>query len=649
MFRRLICALLVTSLAGFGGQFQQYYPPADQQNSQTAQQYPPQQYPSPQYPQSQYPAQYPDQQQQPPVQGDPNAPQGQAGNPADDMQHGVARLSMVQGDVNVRRGDNGQLSIAVANAPLMARDHLETAPGSRAEVQLDANTIVRLGPNTDAGFATLQYRKAQIQIGLGTVIYRVLGNSETQVEIDTPSVGIRALGPGEYRISVFDNGTSQVTVRGGQLELMAPRGTEQVNAGQSVMVRGDATDPEMQTSGEIARDQFDEWSAQRDRETAPQQSAQYASPDIQGTGDLDRNGNWVPSGYGQVWHPQEVGPDWSPYSDGQWSYSDYYGWTWVDAAPWGWAPYHYGRWFWNTGYGWCWWPGARGGFSYWSPALVGFFGFGRPGIGIGFGGLGWVALAPFEVFHPWWGRGGAGFRGGYTLASFRNSAIRGGALTAAYSGFGGVRQHFAAATRSQLMGASTFGGRVPVTPNAASYRFSARTAVGNPRLAAAQNRSFYRSNTASISRPAYSSNSRAQSSSAGWQRFGSPGPTSSVRQNYSQGSESGWHSFGQPQSASRPAYSAPRQSYGAPASQPRYSAPSYQPSYSAPAAQPRYSSPAAQPRYSAPAQQRSAPAPHYSAPKSSGGGGGSHPSGGGGGHSSGGGHASSGGGGHHGR
>ena len=504
MFRRIICALLVTSLAGFGGQFQQSYPPAADP-----------------YPQSQYPQpQYPDQQQLPPAQGE------QAGNPAEDMQHGVARLSMVQGDVNVRRGDNGQLTIAVANAPLMARDHLETAPGSRAEVQLDAATIVRLGPNTDVGFATLQYRKAQLQIGLGTVIYRVLGNPETQVEIDTPSVGIRALGPGEYRISVFDNGTSQVTVRNGQLELLAPRGTEQVNAGQSVMVRGDAADPEMQTSGEIPRDQFDDWSGQRDREIMPQQSAQYASPDIQGTGDLDRNGNWVPSGYGQVWHPQDVGPDWSPYSDGQWSYSDYYGWTWVDAAPWGWAPYHYGRWFWNTGYGWCWWPGARVGFSYWSPALVGFFGFGRPGlgVGIGFGGLGWVALAPFEVFHPWWGRGGLGFRGGYTLASFRNSAIRGGAMTAAYNGFGAGRQRFAAATRSQLMGASTFGGRLPVTPTAASYRFSSRAAVANPRLAAAQNRSFYRSSTSAI---------RTQSSSAGWQRFGSPSPTSSMRQSYS--------------------------------------------------------------------------------------------------------------------
>src|SRR5579875_1708272 len=46
----------------------------------------------------------------------------------------------------------------------------------------------------------------------------------------------------------------------------------------------------------------------------------------------------------------------------------------------------------------------------------GFFGIGGVRVGIGFGGLGWVALAPFEIFHPWWGHGfygGRGYFGGY--------------------------------------------------------------------------------------------------------------------------------------------------------------------------------------------------------------------------------------------
>jgi hypothetical protein len=609
MYRRLTFALLVWTLTAFGQQ---------------------------QYPQAQYPQpQYSDNQQQ----------------PGDDTQHGVARLSIVQGDVNVRRGDNGQLSGAVVNTPLVSRDHLETSPGSRAEVQLDAVNILRLGPNTDAGFANLQYRRAQIQLGIGTVIYRVLGNSEAQVEIDTPSVGIRALGVGEYRISVLDNGTSQITVRSGALELSGPRGSERIEAGHTVQVRGDANDPEMQNGYEVARDQFDDWSADRDREEMPAQASQYTNSDVQGSGDLDRNGNWVPSGYGQVWHPQGVAPDWSPYSDGQWVWEDYYGWTWIDAAPWGWAPYHYGRWFYNTGYGWCWWPGARVGYSYWSPALVGFFGFGGRGfgvgVGLGFGGFGWVALAPYEVFHPWWGRGGYGFGATFAIAGFRNAGIRGGALVAGYNGsFGGVRQRFAAATHSQLVGASGFAGRLPFSAGAASYRFSSRAAVANPRLSVAQNRTYFHSAAVGGARSGFAGAGRAPSGgSGGWQRFGSPASSSTFRQGYSQRSEqSGWHSFGEPQSGNRAGYGAPGQRNAAP--QPRYSAPAA-PRYSAPST-PRYSAPAA-PRYSAPAAPRyNAPAaPRYSAPPARGGE--SHPSSGGGHSNGGGGGHSSGGGGRHGR
>jgi hypothetical protein len=445
---------------------------------------------------------------------------------------------------------------------------------------LDAGTLLRLSPNTDLGFADLQYHRAQAQLGLGTIIFRVLPNAQSQVEIDTPSVGIHALAPGEYRISVFDNGTSQVTVRSGQLELSGPRGSERVDPGHSVLVRGDASDPEMQTQAEIPHDQFDQWSEDRDREFAAPQSNRYVNADVQGAADLDQYGNWVPSpNYGQVWRPQGVAPDWSPYSNGQWSYVDYYGWSWIDYSPWGWAPYHYGRWFWNTGYGWCWWPGAIGLHAYWSPALVGFFGFGRAGIGIGFGGLGWVALAPFEPFHPWWGRGYAGgFRTGYGIASYRNAAIRGGAMTAPYNGFGTPHQRFAPATRGEIQGATSFTARLPLAATRGSMNFSGRQPVANTRLAPAQSRSFYRPSSSPAR--SFGGSSRGYSSpSAGWRSFGA---TSSRPTTYrtSQTPESGWHTFGQPEphanSYSNPsagqqhynnAYpsSAPRQSYSQPA------------------------------------------------------------------------------------
>ena len=611
-----MCRSFILLLCSFPlwAQFQ----PAPPQQQPYPQDTPPGGYPPPQY---QAQPQYPAGQQQPQQYGTADDQQDWAA----DQQHGVARVSIAQGDVNVRRGENGTLTGAIVNAPLFSRDQLETGPGSRAEIELDVANVIRLAPDTELTFANLAFGRVQAQLGMGTTIVRVLRDSQTQVELDTPSVAFRPLAPGEYRISVFDNGTSQVTVRSGRLEMSGPRGSETIEQGQSLLVRGDASDPEFQQAYQSPRDQFDEWSTARDSEMLSSRSAQYVGGGVDGAEDLDRYGNWVPSQYGQVWAPQGVGPDWSPYSNGEWTYGDYYGWTWVGYEPWGWAPYHYGRWFYNTGVGWCWWPGARFGFGlHWSPALVGFFGFG--------GGLGWVSLAPFERYHPWWGHGGLGgwngFRGGYDLHGYHNAAIRGGALTAGFNSFAGAGHRFSVANAGQLRSASLYRGAIPVSPTAASYRFTNRSVSPNPRFSQAASRTFFSRSSSSSSS---FNNSRAgsfngsryatPSSGGGWHSFGSPAPQRQQSQTFSSrpggSSESGWHNFGQPQT-------------------PRANAPSrgnYGGSYRAPAA-PSYSyHPQATPRYNAPA------APHYNAPKSYGGGhsngGSEHPSGGG--HSGGGG------------
>ncbi len=666
MFRSLTASVLVYAMALFGLQplaSAQFTPAPNPQYSE------PGAYPGPQsYPQNpgayppaqQYPGagQYPPQQgAYPPQQPAPVDPNMQQGAPDQDQQHGVARLSIVQGDVNVKRGDNGQLVAAIINAPLMAQDHVQTSPGSRAEVEFDYANLVRIAPNTDLAFAGLEYHRYQIQLGQGTIIYRVLRNQDAQAEIDTPSIAIRPGGEGEYRISVLDDGTTQITVRSGAAQIFSPRGSEQLQAGRSTLVRGNPQDPEFQSTYEIARDQFDDWSANRDHELLASQSYKYVSADVYGADDLDQYGKWVPSQYGQVWAPQPPTQDWAPYTDGQWNYEPYYGWTWVDYAPWGWAPYHYGRWFQNGGYGWCWWPGAVGARYLWSPALVGFFGLGAA--------LGWVALAPFESFFGWWGHGfrggygfGYGFRSAGIFGTYRNAGFRGGAVYAGLNGFGGPHQRFGFAGREQLMNASVYRGQLPVGPSRSSYQLASRQAVANPRLASASNRQFFHSNFTSAGRgstgfarsqygaqnyggarfgaPAQQSGARAGAGSNGWSRFGDPGASSAYRQNFSaqgQGAaapqiranqESGWHTFGQAQPSSAFSGSTRGFSGGANYSAPRYSAPAQ-----------RYSAPAA-PRYSAPAAHYSAPAQHYSAPSSRGGGGGSHSSGGGG-HSGGGG------------
>jgi hypothetical protein len=80
-------------------------------------------------------------------------------------------------------------------------------------------------------------------------------------------------------------------------------------------------------------------------------------------------GNWIEAeGYGYGWQP-DVGvsdPNWRPYTDGYWAYTDY-GWTWISYEDFGWATYHYGRWANLADYGWVWFPGSD---LDWGPAWV---------------------------------------------------------------------------------------------------------------------------------------------------------------------------------------------------------------------------------------------------------------------------------------
>src|ERR1019366_537198 len=193
--------------------------------------------------------------------------------------------------------------------------------------------------------------------------------------------------------------------------------------------------------------------------------------------ELASYGRWVwdPS-YGYVWVPNNEPPDWAPYQNGRWDYLDYYGWSWTSYDPWGWAPYHYGNWY-RGSFGWAWYPGAIGPRHYWRPAMVGFFGFGSPGfgasLGFGYGNVGWVPLAPFERFRPWYGRGYAGGRNPTIVNNtnianvYRNASVN-GAVTGLRAGdFGRVgvsRNAFVRPGSGDLAQAGMVNGGMPFAP-----------------------------------------------------------------------------------------------------------------------------------------------------------------------------------------
>jgi hypothetical protein len=98
-------------------------------------------------------------------------------------------------------------------------------------------------------------------------------------------------------------------------------------------------------------------------------------------------GSWdMIESYGVVWRPAGVAPDWRPYLDGWWVWTDE-GWFWASEEPWAWATYHYGRWVYDPEDGWVWLPGYE-----WAPAWVAW----RSGDDA----VGWAPLYP--GYTEWW-------------------------------------------------------------------------------------------------------------------------------------------------------------------------------------------------------------------------------------------------------
>src|SRR6202166_1142958 len=83
-----------------------------------------------------------------------------------DISPGVARISLIQGDVSAQRGDTGGWAAAALDQPLVGGDRISTGDRSQAELQLDHANILRLGNNAHAKIATLgraQIERAQIE------------------------------------------------------------------------------------------------------------------------------------------------------------------------------------------------------------------------------------------------------------------------------------------------------------------------------------------------------------------------------------------------------------------------------------------------------------------------------------------------------
>ena len=330
---------------------------------------------------------------------------GPAGEESEPIGRTPPRLSLVDGQVSFWRAGAEEWVAAQVNTALAPGDELYTGSPGNLELQIGGRAYVRAWASTHLGLASVEPDYVQLRITAGYLALdlRRLDPGRT-VEVSTPNAAFTIEHAGYYRIDVAEGRTAFITRRGGRATVTPASGrAASIAPSEEVVVEG-ADGVQVWTYVAPELDVWDRWNYARTDALIDSLSSRYVPSAVYGIDDLDHYGSWrVVETYGPVWVPTGVAVDWAPYSTGSWIWDPFYGWTWVDTAPWGWAPYHYGRWVHVSGV-WAWAPGPIVVSPVYAPALVAFFGP-RVGISIGIAGptLGWVALGWGEPIVPWWG------------------------------------------------------------------------------------------------------------------------------------------------------------------------------------------------------------------------------------------------------
>ncbi|OGP96006.1 MAG: hypothetical protein A2157_02445 [Deltaproteobacteria bacterium RBG_16_47_11] len=303
---------------------------------------------------------------------------------------GSLRISLIEGDVQVRTEDTGEWVPASINMPLSDGDQIWVPEGGRTELQLRDGTFLRLDENSALEILTIDRDSFQFYLTEGRSYANFRGLQGSLLQIDTPDSSIRVYDRSNFRIETTQDGYTDISVYRGVVYAENRDGRTSVDGGKTLSL-GEGTYAELSPLG--PPDEWERWNIKRDRRFAEgRPPSRYLPDELQlYSSDFEENGRWVQvREYGYVWTPTVfVSVEWAPYRIGRWVWigGDY---VWVSYEPWGWAPYHYGRWAFVSTIGWCWVPPARGA-VYWGPGFVGWV---RTPTYVS-----WVPLAPGEIYY----------------------------------------------------------------------------------------------------------------------------------------------------------------------------------------------------------------------------------------------------------
>lgn len=289
----------------------------------------------------------------------------------------VARLTYVEGAVQVVRADNTGADEPVLNMPLVMGNRVVTGDYGQAEIEFEDGSVARLTPRSALALDDLSVSQGTGDAGGMAVTRLVLLNGLAYFELRKAPSFAYTVDAGGTRASLIENAVLRVAfdeppatfaVLSGSVRVERPEGfRSEVHSGESL--RADKNDETRYfLNQQVTEESWDRWNeardeiAENDGERRTMARDGFAGNQGYGWSDLDTHGRWYEvAGQGMVWQPDVADEGFDPYGYGSWVWVNT-GYVWASGYNWGWTPYRCGRWSYFGGFGWGWTPAADCGY-----------------------------------------------------------------------------------------------------------------------------------------------------------------------------------------------------------------------------------------------------------------------------------------------
>ena len=228
-----------------------------------------------------------------------------------DSQARIVRLSQVDGAVQIDRNTGQGFEKAFLNLPITQGTKIRTGADSRAEIEFEDGTTLRLTPNTAVEFPELARRdsggrSSNLELQGGTAYLNFKGDKQEQFRLNFGQEKLTLTKQAHLRIEMKD-ANATVAVFKGEVDVDGSSGKVNVEKKHSATFDLAGASP-YTLANSLEPDPYDQWDKQQDQYQQRYSASNSFSPYSYGTSDMNYYGSFytVP-GYGMMWQPFLIG------------------------------------------------------------------------------------------------------------------------------------------------------------------------------------------------------------------------------------------------------------------------------------------------------------------------------------------------------